>query len=65
MISCRIAFEKRVSKPTMIIARTVPGKGVAEFENKPEWHGKTPSEEQAGKALRRLEHMRKILEGSR
>ncbi|RME30807.1 hypothetical protein D6789_04575 [Candidatus Woesearchaeota archaeon] len=50
-------------KPTMIIAKTIPGKGVREFEGKPEWHGKPPSEEQAGRALRELERERKRLEG--
>ncbi|MGI8607838.1 MAG: thiamine pyrophosphate-dependent enzyme, partial [Candidatus Dormibacteria bacterium] len=28
------------ARPTVIIARTVKGKGVAEVENKPDWHGK-------------------------
>ena len=27
-------------RPTMILARTLKGKGVSEFENKPGWHGK-------------------------
>lgn len=49
--------------PTMIIAKTTPGKGVKEFEDKPEWHGKPPSEQQAGAALRQLERERRRLEG--
>ena len=32
--------------PTCIIAKTVKGKGVDFMENKAEWHGKAPSEEQ-------------------
>jgi transketolase len=28
-------------RPTMILARTLKGKGVSEFEGKPGWHGKT------------------------
>jgi len=41
-------------KPTMIIARTVKGKGVSFMENKADWHGKAPSEEEAVKALDEL-----------
>lgn len=29
--------------PSVIIARTIPSKGIPEFERKFEWHGKTPS----------------------
>lgn len=38
-------------KPSIIIAETIPGKGVPEFENKPAWHGITPSKEEAERAL--------------
>jgi len=41
-------------KPTMIIAHTVPGKGVSFMENKPEWHGRAPNKEEAKKALEEL-----------
>ncbi|MDE1874698.1 MAG: transketolase [Patescibacteria group bacterium] len=41
-------------KPTMIVAHTIPGKGVAEFERKYEWHGKAPNREEAAMALREL-----------
>ncbi|GAG07158.1 unnamed protein product, partial [marine sediment metagenome] len=41
-------------KPTMIIARTIPGKGVSFMENLPEWHSKVPSKEEAKKALDEL-----------
>jgi transketolase len=33
-------------KPTMIVAKTIKGKGVCEMENKADWHGKAPSREQ-------------------
>ncbi len=46
----RAVFEK----PTMIIARTIPGKGVSEFERKYEWHGKPPNAEEAEMALKEL-----------
>ncbi len=42
-------------KPTMIIAKTIKGKGVSFMEGKVEWHGKAPSGElltQAKKELR-------------
>lgn len=41
-------------KPTMIIAKTVPGKGVSFMENRFEWHGKTPNDEEAKKAIKEL-----------
>ena len=33
-------------KPTMIVAKTIKGKGVCQMENLAEWHGKAPSREQ-------------------
>ena len=51
------AFEQAraiFEKPTMIIAHTIPGKGVKEFENKFEWHGKPPNREEAAMALKEL-----------
>lgn len=42
-------------KPTVIIAKTVPGRGVSFMENKYEWHGKAPSAEEAKKALAELQ----------
>jgi transketolase len=51
------AFETAKSiyeKPTMIIAHTTPGKGVAEFEHDYRWHGKPPNAEQGAMALREL-----------
>jgi transketolase len=41
-------------KPTIIIAKTVPGKGVKEFENNYHWHGTPPNAEQAKRALEEL-----------
>lgn len=38
-------------KPTMIIARTVKGKGVSFMENEAGWHGNAPNTEQAETAL--------------
>lgn len=41
-------------KPSVIIARTIPGKGVREFERRFEWHGKAPNKEEANMALDEL-----------
>lgn len=42
------------SQPSVIIAHTVPGKGVHEFERKYEWHGKPPNKEEGAMALKEL-----------
>lgn len=41
-------------KPTVIIAHTIPGKGVPEFERDYRWHGKPPKKEEADMALKEL-----------
>lgn len=41
-------------KPSVIIANTIPGKGVTGFERKYEWHGKAPNKEEAEMALKEL-----------
>lgn len=41
-------------RPTVIIAHTIPGKGVDFIENKFEWHGKPPTKEEAKVALHEL-----------
>ncbi len=41
-------------KPTVIIAHTIPGKGVSFMENDFIWHGKPPNKEEAAKALAEL-----------
>lgn len=41
-------------KPTVIIAHTIPGKGVKEFERDFKWHGIPPNKEQADMALKEL-----------
>jgi transketolase len=43
------------SKPSMIIAHTVKGKGVSFMENSILWHYKSPDAEQLKKALEELE----------
>lgn len=41
-------------KPTVIVAKTIKGKGVPFMENQAGWHGKAPSREQAEEALKAL-----------
>ena len=50
--------EAKVTKgvPTAIIAKTIKGKGVSFMEDKVEWHGKAPNEEQYMQALKELEN---------
>ena len=43
-----------IEKPTVIICHTIPGKGVDFMENKYEWHGKPPNEDEARIALKEL-----------
>ena len=42
------------SKPSVIIAHTIPGKGVEFMERKYEWHGKPPNADEAKEALAQL-----------
>ena len=41
-------------KPTVLIARTVKGKGVSFMENNASWHGAAPNSEQLAAALQEL-----------
>ncbi|HYE60122.1 MAG TPA: transketolase [Candidatus Kapabacteria bacterium] len=45
-------------KPTMIIAHTMPGKGVDFMEGDYKWHGSPPNKEQAKEALSELRTLR-------
>ncbi|MCL5784927.1 MAG: transketolase [Patescibacteria group bacterium] len=48
--------------PTLIIARTTPGKGVDFMENNFEWHGTTPDKEEAKRALKELRSLQGKIE---
>ena len=43
-------------KPTLIIAHTIPGKGVPEIENDYHWHGKVPTDEEGERFLKEIRH---------
>ena len=47
-------LSKKNGKPSVIVAKTVKGKGVSFMENHAGWHGKAPDEEQAKKAVEEL-----------
>ena len=50
-------------KPTMIIAKTIKGKGVSFIEDKNGWHGKTLKKEECDRALKELGEVDKSLRG--
>ncbi len=52
--ACQKAYTIK-GKPTMIVCKTIKGKGVSFMEDKVEWHGSAPSKEQVEQALEELE----------
>ena len=50
-------------KPTMILAKTVKGKGVSFMENDAGWHGKAPNDAQYAQARAELEATLRQWEG--
>ena len=55
--------EQTKGQPTMILAKTVKGKGVSYMEDKAGWHGKAPNDEQWETAKAELEAKITELEG--
>lgn len=47
--------ERTKEKPSVIIAKTIKGKGVSFMENKVEWHGRAMTDEEYMKAVEELE----------
>ena len=55
------AFDKAKrakERPTVIIAKTVKGKGISFMENQAGWHGKAPSEEEFEIAMQELNNVK-------
>lgn len=50
-----------VQKPTMVIAHTIPGKGVPEIEYDYHWHGMPPKKEDQERFLKALRTMRESI----
>lgn len=48
------AEDPSVERPTVIIAKTVKGKGFSEVEDSPDWHGKPFPEDMAERAIKEL-----------
>jgi len=48
-----------INRPSVILAKTIPGKGVDFMQYKFEWHGKTPSDSEAVLALESLKRIYK------
>lgn len=64
MINSAINKAKTIfEKPSVIIARTIPGKGVEGFEFDYNWHGKAPNKEEAKKALEELRTLHGRIKG--
>jgi transketolase len=56
-IAAAVETAKRTQgRPTMIVARTVKGKGVSFMENVASWHGTPPNREQYERAMEELSH---------
>ena len=49
-----IEADKCSDKPTVIIAKTVKGKGVSFMENEAGWHGAAPNEEEKNRAIEEI-----------
>lgn len=61
------AFERAANiedRPTMIIARTLKGKGISLFENKEGWHGKALSQDEFLKASQELGELDHAIRGT-
>ena len=50
-----VTIAKTINQPTVIIAKTVKGKGVSFMENQIGWHGKAPKKEEYELAMKELE----------
>lgn len=58
------AAKAEKDRPSVILAKTVKGKGVSFMENQAGWHGKAPNAEQFAQAKAELEARIKELEGN-
>lgn len=56
-----VAAPEAVDRPTVIIAKTVKGKGFSEVENSPDWHGKPFPEDMAERAIAELGGRRRLI----
>ncbi len=57
LAALRAAFDEAAAtkgRPTVLVAKTVKGKGVSFMEGQPAWHGKAPNDEELAAALAEL-----------
>jgi len=57
--------ETETMRPTVVVAKTVKGKGVSFMEDRAEWHGVAPNSEQLQAALEELTAAEEELDGGR
>jgi transketolase len=50
----KVLTAKDASKPTLVVAHTIKGKGVSFMEGKIDWHGVAPTDQQLSDALKEL-----------
>jgi transketolase len=55
VLEALVKAKEHKGQPTVIIAKTIKGKGVSFMENNVSFHGKSPTKDEAEKALRELE----------
>lgn len=56
LIDCFQTAKLTKGKPTVIIAKTIKGKGISFMENKANWHGKAPNKEEYELAMGELKN---------
>ena len=54
-VEFRRLHESGGTQPVLILARTVKGKGVSFMENKVEWHGVVPKQDEAVRAVQEIQ----------
>ena len=54
LVSAFFHAQNSKGKPTVLLARTVKGKGVSFMENQAGWHGRAPNKEEYEKAMKEL-----------
>ncbi|HAZ20125.1 MAG TPA: transketolase [Clostridiales bacterium] len=54
-IEAAVAASEKSERPTVIIAKTIKGKGVSFMENQASWHGSAPNDEQYAAAIAELQ----------
>ena len=61
-IFAKFALAKsEVKQPVIIIANSIPGKGVSFMENNHDWHGKAPTASEYNQAMKELSIKEKSL----